>query len=166
MPDQPLRPLSLVRWAAAAKARVVAARFPRAVVIGADTEVVLLGRALGKPRDHNDARRMLRDLAGRTHLVYTALHVIDGRSRVEIRGFSRTRVTMRRLTSSQIDSYVDSGEAQDKAGAYAIQAGGGSLVRSIQGPFDNVVGMPVHLLRRLLKRCGVELQPAGQARAL
>ncbi len=78
VPERPLSPLSLVRWAAAEKARAVAARFPQALVIGADTEVVLRGRALGKPRDRNDARRMLRELSGRTHLVYTALHVING----------------------------------------------------------------------------------------
>jgi septum formation protein len=166
VPARPLRPLALVRWAAAEKARAVAARFPRDLIIGADTEVVLMGRALGKPRDRDDARRMLRELSGRTHLVYTAVHVIDGSSGREVSGFSRTRVTMRRLTATQIDRYVASGEVQDKAGAYAIQAGGGSLVKSIQGPFDNVVGMPVLLLRRLLQRCGVELPVPEQARAL
>jgi septum formation protein len=158
-----MKPLALVRWAAAEKARAVAVRFPSALVVGADTEVVLLGAALGKPRDREDARQMLRQLSGRTHLVYTALHVINVPFDREVSGFSRTRVTMRDLSPGQIDSYVESGEAQDKAGAYAIQAGGGSLVSSIQGPFDNVVGMPTHLLRRLLRQNGVELPIARKA---
>lgn len=160
VPPAPMPPLRYVQWAAESKARTVAKRVRNALVIGADTEVVLDGQVFGKPLDPPDARRMLRALSGRTHTVYTAIHLIDTGSGGDARGFSRTRVTLRRLSARQIDAYVRTGEVQDKAGAYAIQAGGRSLVRSIQGPFDNVVGMPVHLLRRLLRECGVKPPPS------
>ncbi len=160
VPPSPMPPRRYAQWAAESKAHAVARRVRNAVVIGADTVVVRDREVFGKPNDRRDARRMLRALSGRTHTVYTAVHVIGTGSRCDARGFSRTRVTLRRLSDREIDAYVRTGEVQDKAGAYAIQASGRSLVRSIQGPFDNVVGMPVHLLRRLLRQCGVKLPPA------
>jgi len=155
----PMPPIRYVQWAAEAKARAVAKRVRNALVVGADTEVVLDGKVFGKPMDRLHARRMLRALSGRTHVVYTAIHVIDAASGDNTHGYSRTRVTLRRLSDRQIDAYVRTGEVQDKAGAYAIQARGRSLVRKIEGPFDNVVGMPMHLLRRLLREYGVSLPP-------
>jgi len=152
-PPSRLGPLRYVRWAARAKAQAVAATRPRDIVIGADTEVVLDRRIFGKPRDRREAQVFLRALSGRTHQVYTAIHVIAGRRNCT--GISRTHVTMRELSTSAIAAYVRTGEAQDKAGAYAIQGKGRRLVRSIQGPYDNVVGMPMRLLSRLLTECGV-----------
>ena len=167
-PPAPLGPLRYVAWAAAAKAEAVAARVPGMVVIGADTEVVLRGRTFGKPRDREQAAEFLRALSGRTHQVYTALQVIDGRSGCRAQGISRTDVTMRDLEAATIAAYLRTGEAQDKAGAYAIQGEGRRLIASIRGPYDNVVGMPMRLLRRLLGECGIpvpakipdELQPS------
>ena len=154
-PPRKLGPLKHVAWAARLKAETVARRNPRAVVIGADTEVVLDGRIFGKPGDRRVAAAFLRALSGRTHQVYSAVHVIDGRSRRHAAGVSRTHVTMRELSDRTIAEYVQTGEAQDKAGAYAIQGKGRRLVRAIQGPPDNVVGMPMRLLMRLLKECGI-----------
>ncbi|HET9847875.1 MAG TPA: nucleoside triphosphate pyrophosphatase [Candidatus Dormibacteraeota bacterium] len=154
-PAKRLGPLKFVAWAAAAKAEAVAARMPGAIVIGADTEVVLDGRIFGKPIDSRQAREFLRALNGRTHQVYTAVCVIDGRSGRRLHGISRTHVTMRELEDRQIARYVRTGEAQDKAGAYAIQGEGRRLVASIRGPYDNVVGMPMRLLARLLGEVGI-----------
>ena len=154
-PSQKLGALKFVAWAAAAKAKAVSARVPEAVVIGADTEVVLEGRIFGKPRDMREARDFLRALSGRTHQVYTAIHVIDGRSGRRLQGISRTHVTMRELEDEEIARYIRTGEAQDKAGAYAIQGEGRRLVKSIRGPYDNVVGMPMRLLARLLGEIGI-----------
>jgi len=126
-------------------------------VVAADTEVVLQGRIYGKPGDPRRAADFLRSLSGRRHQVYTAVHVIDGGSGCEAHGISRTDVTMRELSSSVIETYVRTGEAQDKAGAYAIQGEGHRLVKSIRGPYDNVVGMPMRLLTRLLGECGIPL---------
>lgn len=93
---------------------------------------------------------MLLSLRGRTHAVYTAVHVIDTDTGREGCGFSRTLVTMRRAPTREIEAYARSGEVRDKAGAYAIQGLGARLVSKIQGPFDNVVGLPLHVVNRLL----------------
>jgi len=154
-PPEPLGPLRFVAWAAAAKAEAVAKKAAGRVVVAADTEVVLNGRIFGKPRDRAEAAAFLRALSGKTHQVYTAVHVIDGRSGRRAQGISRTHVTMRELSEREVGAYVRSGEAQDKAGAYAIQGKGRRLVRSIRGPYDNVVGMPMRLLTRLLGECGI-----------
>jgi septum formation protein len=156
-PPAPLGPLRYVAWAAAAKATAVASRTPGAIVVAADTEVVCDRRIYGKPSDRRQAAAFLRSLSGRRHQVYTAVHVIDGRSGCQAHGISRTDVTMRDLSSSLIEAYVRTGEAQDKAGAYAIQGEGHRLVKSIRGPYDNVVGMPMRLLTRLLGECGIPL---------
>jgi septum formation protein len=145
------------QWAARAKAEAVAARFPRHLVLGADTVVALGRRRFDKPRDRNDARSMLRLLSGRTHVVYTAVQAVADQPGRSAAGFSRTRVRMKRLSTADIERYVRSGEPKDKAGAYAIQGRGGRLVASIQGPYDNVVGLPLHVVRRLLRSLGVEL---------
>jgi len=156
-PPRPLGPLRLVAWAAATKAEAVARRMPGAVVIAADTAVVRDGQVFGKPRDRRQAAAFLRALSGQTHQVYTAVHIIDGRSKRRAYGVSRTHVTMRELSARTIADYVRSGEAQDKAGAYAIQGEGRRLVKSIRGPYDNVVGMPMRLVSRLLGECGIPL---------
>jgi septum formation protein len=154
-PPLPLGPLRFVAWAARAKAEAVSARAAGQVVVAADTEVVLHGRIFGKPTDGAQAAAFLRALSGQTHQVYTAVQVIDGRSGQRAQGVSRTHVTMRELSSSEIDAYVRTGEPQDKAGAYAIQGKGRRLIASIRGPYDNVVGMPMRLLTRLLGECGI-----------
>ena len=159
-PPVPLGPLRFVAWAAAAKAEAVAARSAGRVVVGADTEVVLHGRIFGKPRNRTEAAAFLRALSGKTHQVYTAVQVIDGRSGRRVQAISRTHVTMRTISAREIAAYVRTGEAQDKAGAYAIQGKGRRLIRSIRGPYDNVVGMPMRLLTRLLGECGI-LVPAN-----
>ena len=154
-PPVPLGSLRFVAWAARAKAEAVAKKAPGRVVVGADTVVVLRGRIFGKPKDREEAAAFLRALSGTTHQVYTAIHVIDGRTGRGAQGISRTLVTMRELSSREIAAYVRTGEPQDKAGAYAIQGKGRRLVRSIRGPYDNVVGMPMRLLTRLLGECGI-----------
>ena len=156
-PPRPLGPVRFVLWAAEAKAEAVASRVEGAVVVAADTEVVLDRRIFGKPTNPRQAADFLRALSGRTHLVYTAVQIIDGSSGCRAQGISRTYVTMRELSDAAISAYVRSGEAQDKAGAYAIQGEGRRLVTSIRGPYDNVVGMPMRLLTRLLGECGIPL---------
>jgi septum formation protein len=154
-PPRPLGPLRFVAWAARAKADAVARKAPGRIVVAADTEVVLHGRIFGKPKDRAQAAAFLRALSGKTHQVYTAIHVIDGRSGRRAKGISRTHVTMRELSAEEIAAYVRTAEPQDKAGAYAIQGKGRRLIASIRGPHDNVVGMPMRLLTRLLSECGI-----------
>ena len=126
-----------------------------AVALGADTEVVLDGRYLGKPRDVADAARMLRELSGRTHEVVTGLALVDAPSGREETLAVTTRVTMIDAGAEEIAAYVATGEPLDKAGAYAIQGQGARLVARVDGCFTNVVGLPVETTRRLLKRWGL-----------
>jgi septum formation protein len=127
------------------------------VVVAADTEVVLDGEVLGKPADADDAARILRRLAGRTHEVLTGVAVAASwgdTAAVESR-VARTAVTMTDLSAQEIAWYVGTGEPLDKAGAYGIQGAGGLFVSSIEGSYDNVVGLPLALTRRLLAVVGI-----------
>jgi len=139
------------------KARAVAREWMGgpAVVLGADTEVVLDGRYLGKPRDAADAARMLRALSGRTHEVVTGLALVDAPSGREETLAVTTRVTMLDASDDEIAAYVATGEPLDKAGAYAVQGLGARLVARVDGCFTNVVGLPVETTRRLLERWGL-----------
>jgi septum formation protein len=131
-----------------------------AVIVGADTLVVLDGRPLGKPASRHDARRMLRALRGRTHEVVTAVVVreADAAGR-ELTETVVSRVVMRAYTDEEIDAYVATGEPDDKAGAYAVQGAGGRLVRRVEGCYTNVVGLPLTTTARLLRAFG--LAPAA-----
>jgi septum formation protein len=128
-----------------------------ALVIAADTLVVLEGEALGKPRDREDARRMLRRLSGRRHEVVTGVALArDGRT---VSGRELSEVDFAPMSEDEIARYVTTGEADDKAGAYALQGLGGLFVASVEGSPSNVVGLPLRLLARLAKELGVEILP-------
>lgn len=116
------------------------------VVLGADTVVCCDGSVLGKPENEADARRMLRMLSGRSHEVYTGVCMIgqDKHKEVFTDKFAlRTSVQMQTLTDDMIDWYIGTGEPMDKAGAYGIQGYGAVLVKSIEGDYNNVVGLPL-----------------------
>lgn len=137
------------------KGLAVAARHPDALVIAADTIVVVDGRIFGKPVDEADARRMLRVLSGRTHLVHTAVAVVrDAGRRVESKVES-TRVTFRELDDNEIADYVATGEPMDKAGAYGIQGYGATIVERVDGDYFTVMGLALRRLVSLLERVGV-----------
>ena len=121
------------------------------IVISADTEVVYEGKTLGKPSDRNDAHRMLRLLSGKTHEVKTGVVMIDSATKKKLSRIETTRVTFRSLTDNEIWTYVDTGEPMDKAGGYGIQSRGRYLVEKFEGPFDNVVGLPVQLVKEMLE---------------
>ncbi len=131
---------ALVVRLARSKAESVAADADEIVVAG-DTVVLLDGEVLGKPRDADDAMRMLRSLSGRAHEVIGGWCVRRGGD--VISGVARTTVRFRTLTDLEIGDYVATGEPFDKAGAYGIQERGGALVASIEGSFANVVGLPL-----------------------
>ena len=138
---------------ALAKAGCVAKMNPGAYVLGADTVVVLEGEILGKPSSADDASRMLGLLSGRTHEVITAFVLLGADSRQE--EAVATKVSFRLIDGETIARYVESGEPMDKAGAYAIQGLGGSLVDRVEGSYTNVVGLPVAEVLKVLMRCGV-----------
>lgn len=139
------------------KAAAVNSLVQSGIIIAADTIVVLEGQTLGKPTDAQDAMRMLSMLSGRPHRVVTGLVVIDAETGMVERGCSETVVVFRELGVEEIEKYVATGEPLDKAGAYGIQERGGVFVKSIEGCFCNVVGLPIALLHTLLRRHAIEL---------
>lgn len=141
-----------VRALALDKARRVALRRPDAVIVAADTVVVLRGHRMGKPVTAAEAREMLGRLHGRTHDVWTGLAVVRGRE--QRTAAERTRVSFAQLSPEEIDAYVASGEPLDKAGAYGIQGAAGQFVRRIEGDYFNVVGLPLARLRAVLAEFG------------
>jgi septum formation protein len=121
-------------------------------ILGADTVVVVDQQILGKPSDVDDARRMLRLLSGRDHVVMTAVCLIAERTLIAV---ERTSVTFAPLNPDEIDWYVASGEPMDKAGAYAVQGLASRFVTRISGSYSNVVGLPVSLVYNLCKTAGL-----------
>lgn len=138
---------------ARAKASVLAERDPYAMVIGADTIVVLDGDILGKPRSPDEARAMLARLSGRTHTVLTAVAVAYHGQLVS--GVESVLVTFRALDADQIRAYVDTGESMDKAGAYGIQGFGATIVERIAGDYFAVMGLALGRLVEMMESLGV-----------
>jgi|WetSurMetagenome_2_1015567.scaffolds.fasta_scaffold00072_40 septum formation protein len=128
---------------ALAKAASVAQREPGALVLGADTVVVVDGEAIGKPRGRREAGAMLRRLSGKTHAVHTSVALVCGGSGFSSVSVETTRVRFRKLAEWEIDAYLRLDEHADKAGAYAIQGRAMAFVDGIDGCYYNVVGLPV-----------------------
>lgn len=153
------------------KARDVADRVhaeegaPGALILGADTLVVLDGRPLGKPASRDEARAMLRLLRGRSHEVVTAVALIEVPGGREVAETVVSRVRMRPYGEAEIDAYVATGEPDDKAGAYAVQGLGGRLVAGVEGSYTNVVGLPLEATARLLRAFGLTPREPSAAQA-
>jgi septum formation protein len=140
--------VELVRDHAQGKARSVAGDAGDRPVLAVDTAVVLEGKIFGKPADATEAERMLEELAGETHVVVSGLCLVT--PGWEVLDHASTRVAFRELDARDLAAYVSSGEWQGRAGGYAIQGRGASLVEWIEGDYLNVVGLPAALLVRLL----------------
>ena len=151
------RPHAIVTTHARKKAEDVVSRVKKGIVIGADTLVCRNGKVYGKPKDMKEARRMLKELQGKTHAVYTGLAVCDTEEgRWEV-GYVKTMVTMRTITSAEIERYFSLMNPLDKAGAYAIQDAGSLIIERIEGCYYNVLGFPIAKLDEMLRRLGYTL---------
>jgi septum formation protein len=156
-----------VRRIANAKAlaiQALALQYGPAIVIAADTVVLARNQILPKPKDADDARRMLRLLNAATHEVLTGLSVVRVYDSVSLSHVERTRVEFARLTEADIDAYIETGEAFDKAGAYGIQGAAGRFVQRIEGCYFNVMGLPLSRLWAILRQFGwndINLIPGG-----
>jgi len=137
------------------KARAGAAHAPSAIVLAADTVVVIDGMALGKPAGAQEARAMLMRLRGRAHEVVTGVAVVEAGAGREASTTVVSRVLMASYADTTIEAYVASGAPLDKAGGYAIQDLDGRLVDALVGSYTNVVGLPLEATRRLLEEFGV-----------
>jgi len=150
-------PIAMVLRLASAKAHAVADRLAAdgpAVVIAADTTVDLDGRVFGTPVDVASARSMLGQLAGRTHVVHTAVVVLECPSRRESSRVVSSEVDFIAADATMIERYVATAEPLDKAGGYGIQGLGAALVSGVRGSLSNVVGLPIEELRAMLERTG------------
>jgi len=155
--DSGMRPHEIARLLSREKARHVAAKYRNALVIAADTLVVLRGRLFGKPCNEEDAKEMLKALSGKAHYVITGFTIIDTASNKELSRSVQSKVFFKRLSRDEISAHIRSGEPLDKAGAYGIQGLGALMVRRIEGDFFNVMGLPLHALAISLKKFGVNI---------
>ena len=149
------KPEDAVARLAEAKANAAAASHPEAVVLGADTTVVIHGEALAKPVNADDAVRMLRLLSGRTHDVLTGVCMCSGSRRSM--HVESTRVRLTQMSDAEIAWYVSTGEPFDKAGGYAVQGLASRFVEAIDGSYSNVVGLPISRVYELLKELGCDI---------
>jgi len=133
------------------KARSVADELPDRLLLGADTIVAVGDEILGKPAGRDDARRMLRRLTTTPHCVITGIALLAPALDRRLIADEVTHVTMTLVTDRQLESYLDSGAWQNKAGGYGLQAGGDAFVDHIDGSYSNVIGLPMELLARLIQ---------------
>jgi septum formation protein len=156
-----LDPATLVQFLSRAKAQEVFKYNTKAYVIGADTVVALDGKIFGKPKDADDAYRMLTALQGRWHEVHSGITVFNPDKDPKALPFvceSRcTKVFMRSMSPEQVRTYVETGEPMDKAGAYAIQGYGAAIIERVDGCYFNVVGMSLNLLDNLFSQLNAPL---------
>ena len=139
------------------KARAATRKNREAIIIAADTLVVLDGRVFGKPHANAQAREMLRALNGRTHSVVTGFTILDTENGKVVSRSVETMVHIRKMTLKEIDAYVKTKEPLGKAGGYAIQGMGAVLVEGIEGDYSNVVGLPLNALAECLQEFGVDV---------
>lgn len=127
------------------------------IIVGSDTIVVRDSVVLGKPRDEQEAASMIASLQGRSHYVYTGVTCVDGLTGETVTDYRATKVTMKSLTEEQIAAYARTGEGLDKAGGYAIQGIGATIVTGIEGCYFSVVGLPLSLLSDQLAYFGIRV---------
>lgn len=152
-----LSPHELARALSLEKAKSVAGKYNNAIIIAADTFVIIRGQLLGKLHTEEEARRMLVLLDGATHLVITGFTILDTDTGKKISRSVETKVTFKNLTEKEIDAYVKTREPLDKAGAYAIQGLGSILVKRIEGDYFNVIGLPLCPLVECLAEFGIRI---------
>ncbi|MBW8040499.1 MAG: septum formation protein Maf [Planctomycetes bacterium] len=146
-----INPCEFAERLALAKAKSVAEKFPQCLVLGADTVADYKGWIIGKPADAAEAEEITRRLFSRPHKVITAVAIVRLSDGTEIVESDSTTVYPKKLTDNQIAEHIKGGSWRGKAGAYAIQEGGDEFIERIEGSLTNVMGLPMELVRRLLK---------------
>jgi septum formation protein len=141
------------------KATEVASRHPSGLILAADTIVVCQNTVLGKPRDREDARHMLKKLSGQWHEVLTGICLVESCQHNIHSASSRSRVHFRRMSAEEIDWYLNTNEYRDKAGAYGIQGYAALFIDRIEGCYFNIVGFPVATFERLCRKAKIKFIP-------
>lgn len=155
--DLKLNPRELARHLSRQKAKAVAKKYKNAIIIAADTFVVLKGKLFGKPLVETKAKKMLKELSGKTHSVITGFTIMDTKKKKVVSRSVETKVYLKVLTQNEIDNYVKSKEPLDKAGAYAIQGLGKPFIKKIEGDYFNVVGLPLKALVKSLRDFDIKI---------
>jgi septum formation protein len=150
-------PRDLVLHNAIGKAQEASKHFKDSIIIGVDTIGESHGHILGKPKSKEDAKRLIRLISGTTHKVISGVCVINTKSGRTLTSVSETKVTMEKMDEKDIETYVASGEGDDKAASYAIQGKGSLFIKKIEGDYFNVVGLPIYTLKKLLKNFKISL---------
>lgn len=158
--DSKLEPHELAKKLSLEKAKAVCKRNPpaggkKSIIIAADTLVVCSGKILGKPKSKADAKGMLEFLSGKAHSIITGFTIIDENK--VITKSEETKVYMKKISEKEINSYLETKEPFDKAGAYAIQGKAKKFIEKTEGDFDNAVGLPIRTLVQELKKLGAEV---------
>jgi len=147
----------LAKALAYGKAKDVADRIKKGVVIGSDTFVVFDKKRIGKPKDKNDARKMLGMISGQWVKIYSGIAIIDVKNKKKIIDHEVTRVKIKNLTAKEIENYLRTGEPLDKAGAFAIQGRGAIFIEKINGCYSSVIGLPLNRLYVDLQKIGINI---------
>lgn len=150
-------PIDVAKFMSLEKANLAAIKHNDAIIIAADTVVVIGDEILGKPSSEEQAREMLRKLSDNTHSVITGFTIIDTQNNKTHTSHVETKVTFKDLSELEMAAYVETGEPMDKAGAYAIQGKAGMFVKRIDGDYFNVVGLPLFAISEALSDFGVDI---------
>ena len=154
-PNPRLKPKAQVQFLSLQKAEAIVSKVANAIVIAADTMVVFGEELLGKPRNLEEAKRMLKKLQGKMHTVVTGFTIIDTESGRKVSKSVAVKVFVKKLSNKEIEKYVRRENVLDKAGAYAVQGIGAVIVDKIEGDYSTVVGLPLNLLAKELQKFGV-----------
>jgi septum formation protein len=147
----------LVKFLALGKARAAARKYPKDVIIAADTMVSFRGKIIGKPKNAKDAEKMLKSFSGKAQDVITGVAVLDAQTKQVVTATDKIRVYFKKLSASEISKYIKSGEPFDKAGAYGPQGLGFNLINKIEGDFTNILGLPMVIVFNALEKLGVKI---------
>ncbi|MHB8903801.1 MAG: Maf family protein [Patescibacteria group bacterium] len=152
-----MSPVKLVKILSTGKAMAVAKKHKEGIVIGADTFVVLNNQLFGKPKNKLEAKEMLEKLSGKRVDILTGLTIIDLDFKKKISVTDIAKVYIKKLSKTEIDNYIASGEPMDKAGAFAVQGLGAVIIRKVEGDFMSIMGLPLFILAKELKKLGVNI---------
>ena len=152
-----LEPEELAKTLAYGKAADVAKKCKEGIAIGVDTFISFKGKFLGKPKNKEDAFNMLKSFSGKSQEVYSGIALIDCETGETIKDFEVTKVYFRKMSDSEINQYIKTGEPMDKAGSYAIQKLGSIFIEKISGCYYNVMGFPVHNIYKNLRKMDVNI---------
>ena len=147
----------LVKFLALGKARAAAKRYPKAIIVAADTIVSFQGKAIGKPRDKSDAIKMLKSFSGKPQDAVTGVVVLDASSKKVLTAVVECKIYIKNLSFAEISAYLKSGQAYDKAGGYGPLGKGLNLIKKIKGDYTTAIGLPMEFVFNALRQLGVEV---------